>query len=61
MRVGDLVRYRNHVDHTDAHIGLVLQVEGDPAKRGTVPYRVRWMDHSVTQRDWYGEEELVKL
>jgi len=60
MKVGDLVRYRHH-GHRRIEVGLVIGIESNRAKAGRVPYRVRWVDHCISERDWYSEEELIKL
>ena len=60
MIVGDLVKYynpaRNNLSPTV--VGIVLEVI-DLSRR--CPYRVRWLDHSDSERDWYMKEELAKL
>ena len=60
MKVGDLVRYR--FEHEDRRlVGIILQI--DPPIEGFVslPYQVRWTDHTNSQRDWYDLEELVLI
>ena len=56
MKVGDLVSYRK----LDL-VGIVLEVEKDPARANWMPYRVRWVDHNSSQRDWYSKDELFFL
>ena len=59
MKVGDLVQYW-HTDHYGVNVGIVIQVDRDHIE-SPVPYKVRWTDHSDSERDWYREDELVKL
>ena len=42
--------------------GLEIDKEGDDSLDAALsPYRVRWVDHTESIRDWYGEQELTKL
>ena len=61
MKVGDLVRYQNDA-YPSKHIGVVIKVEyEEPKELSFAPYKVRWTDHANSERDWYREDELVKL
>ena len=63
MNPGDLVRYWLRV-HERIDIGIVIEVDhcGDGSVDASLaPYRVRWVDHTNSERDWYREDELVKL
>ena len=63
MKVGDLVKYQEkywHPGECEPLLGLVLATDS----RGfssACPIRVRWVNHNYSQRDWYAEEELVKV
>ena len=56
MRVGDLVKYRDQFTSRRL-IGVILQVENDEGFACS-PYRVRWTDHTESQRNWYDLGEL---
>ena len=61
MKVGDLVKYFNP-GYQSWLVGIILEVdkEGDGSLDAALsPYRVRWVDHTVSSRDWYGEQELI--
>ena len=63
MKVGDLVKYFNSA-YPSRLVGIILEIdkEGDGSLDAALsPYRVRWVDHTESIRDWYGEQELVKL
>ena len=63
MKVGDLVRYFNSA-YPSRLVGIILEIdkEGDGSLDAALsPYRVRWTDHIESMREWYGEQELVKL
>ena len=67
MKVGDLVRYFNSA-YPSRLVGVILEIdkEGGREYGGSLdaalsPYRVRWLDHTESMRDWYGEQELAKL
>ena len=61
MKVGDLVMYSNTA-YPSKHIGIVIEVEySEPKELSFAPYKVRWTDHDVSERDWYREDELAKL
>ena len=61
MKVGDLVKYsyRNRCA-MKPEVGIIIQVDFDHAI-SPQPYKVRWSDHGDSERDWYREDELVKL
>ena len=59
MEVGDLVRYW-HLGHNRIDVGIVIKVDHSRCQLQN-PYKVRWSDHSDSERDWYREDELVKL
>ena len=63
MKVGDLVEYIPYYLCPETAIrGLVLQVEGQPECYGnTCNIRVRWFDHTDSQRDWYAQQELTVI
>ena len=56
MKVGSLVKYNNKYT-TECLVGIVLGIDTDPDH----PYHIRWTDHTDSQRDWYGLEELILL
>lgn len=58
MVVGSLVRYKNKYTSEDL-IGIVLAVHSIAAD--WCPYKVRWLDHTPSQRDWYEATELELL
>ena len=60
MKPGDLVEYVPYYLSPETAIrGLVLQVEGHPEDyNNTCNIRVRWFDHTNSQRDWYNQKEL---
>ena len=61
MKVGDLVRYFNSA-YPSRLVGIILEIdkEGDGSLDAALsPYRVRWVDHTESTRDWYGEQELA--
>jgi len=62
MKVGDLVTYRNSAYPSRA-IGMVTAVNvctlGD--EYIAYPYRIRWTDHTKSNRDWYHESEIALL
>ena len=59
MRVGDLVRY--WLDPLSRDVGIIVKTDFDHVA-SPVPYKVRWTDnHEVGNREWFREEELVKL
>ena len=57
MQVGDLVRYCIPSGGR-IPVGLVIAIDRDTNPR--LPYRVRWTDHTASERDWYGPRELVR-
>ena len=67
MKPGDLVQYVPSAieafDNPFIHYGLVLKVDDQPAgyKRDVCNIRVRWFDHTDSQRDWYAQEELTVI
>jgi len=58
VKVGDLVRYCIPSGGRTP-IGLVVETDHDINPK--LPYKVRWTDHTSSERDWYGKRELVKL
>ncbi len=61
MKVGDLVKYFNP-GYQSRLVGIILEIdkEGDGSLDAALsPYRVRWVDHTESTRDWYGEQELI--
>ena len=61
MKVGDLVKYFNP-GYQSRLVGIILEIdkEGDGSPNAALsPYRVRWVDHTESTRDWYGEQELI--
>ena len=62
MRVGNLVRYNDKYTsvYPNSLIGVILEVEQDDGFASS-PYRVRWIDHTTSQRDWYAMDELTLL
>jgi len=60
VKVGDLVRPAGACP--PRYIGVVIKVEyEEPKELSYAPYKVRWTDHAGSKRDWYRENELVKL
>ena len=57
MKVGDLVRYCIPSGGR-VPVGLVIAVDREINPK--LPYKVRWTDHTASERDWYGKCELVK-
>ena len=44
------------------HIGIVIETEyEDDPGLSFAPYKVRWTNHAGSERDWYREDELIKL
>ena len=61
VKVGDLVQYSYFFKRpSQPEVGIVIQVDHDHV-HSPVPYKVRWTDHTDSERDWYREDELVKL
>ena len=65
MKVGDLVRYHHRGIasgriYSGIDIGIIVMVDFNHVY-SPVPYKVRWADHSNSERDWFREDELVKL
>lgn len=60
MKVGDLVRYWYDETIALGSVGIIVMVDFDHIYSPT-PYKVRWSDHSDSERNWYREDELVKL
>ncbi len=60
MKVGDLVRYHYISDQNLVEVGIIIMVDFDHAL-SPVPYKVRWTDHADSERDWFREDELIKL
>ena len=59
MKPGDLVEYIPFSLRPQPVRGLVLQVDDQPdGYDNTCNIRVRWFDHTDSQRDWYAQEEL---
>jgi len=64
VKVGELVQY--YIAH-ECHCPVGIIVEIDPCDddpdcpASLVPYKVRWSGHTDSERDWYREDELVKL
>ena len=63
MQVGELVQYCIP-SAWRRPVGVIVEI--DPCGDGSIdaslaPYKVRWSDHTVSERDWYREDELVKL
>ena len=62
MKPGDLVEYVPYYLSPETAIrGLVLQVEGQPSGLETCNIRVRWFDHTSSQRNWYAQQELTVI
>ena len=63
MKVGDLVRYFNSA-YPSMLIGIILEIDDVGDGSGYMPsspYRVRWIDHTESTRDWYGKLELTRI
>lgn len=61
MKVGDLVQYLyRNTSPSKPEVGIIIQVDHDHI-HSPVPYKVRWTDHGDSERDWFREDELVKL
>tara|TARA_Y100000310_G_scaffold334535_1_gene414547 strand:+ start:503 stop:709 length:207 start_codon:yes stop_codon:yes gene_type:complete len=61
MKIGDLVRYQNDA-YPSKHIGVVIKVEYEEQRAlSFAPYKVRWTNHCISERDWYAEEELTRI
>jgi hypothetical protein len=58
MIVGSLVKYKNKYTSEDL-IGIILEICYEAAD--WCPYKVRWVDHTSSQRDWYQARELELL
>ena len=63
MKPGDLVEYIPYYLSPETAIrGLVLQVDDQPdGYDNTCNIRVRWFDHTNSQRDWYAQQELTVI
>lgn len=62
MKPGDLVEYIPFSLRPQPVRGLVLQVDDQPdGYDNTCNIRVRWFDHTDSQRDWYAQEELTVI
>ncbi len=61
MKLGSLVKYSDkYTADPNGLIGVILEVEHDDGF-ASLPYRVRWIDHTISQRDWYAMDELILL
>ena len=61
MKVGDLVWYDNDA-YPSKNIGVVIKIEYERDRSlSFAPYRVRWTNHHISERDWYGEKELTRI
>ena len=58
VRVGDLVKY---CIPSGGRIPIGLIIAIDQNMNPKLPYKVRWTDHSDSERDWYRKDELVPL
>ena len=58
MKVGELVQYCIPSGGR-IPVGVIIAIE--PIMNPRLPYRVRWSDHTGSERDWYGPRELVRL
>ena len=56
VKVGDLVKYCIPSGGR-VPVGLVIAIDQDINPK--LPYKVRWTDHTVSERDWYAQHELV--
>ncbi len=66
MKVGDLVRFWLTSANTSKGIGkagIVTAVSDDRCSDNFIlaSIKVRWTDHSDSEREWYRKDELVKL
>ena len=62
MKPGDLVEYIPFSLRPQPVRGLVLQVDDQPGGYdNTCNIRVRWFDHTDSQRDWYAQQELAVI
>ena len=61
IQVGDLVRYQSKPGVPIKKVGIVLDRDDQHDDLGEVYFRVKWMDHSSTTRNWYRALELRKL
>lgn len=59
MKVGDLVKYWALGGSVGIVLGIAEEREGEYFDIGSV--KVRWTDHSDSERDWYRKDELVPL
>ncbi len=59
MKVGDLVKYWALGGEVGIVVGIAKERERDNFIIGSV--KVRWTDHSDSERDWYRKDELVPL
>jgi len=60
VKVGDLVRFYCKATNSSVLLGVLLNIDladhlGHPTTYG---YRVRWLNHTTSQRDWYQLAEL---
>lgn len=63
MKVGDLVKYQEkywHPRRAVVQAGVVLAVNNNYPEEAC-PIRVRWTNHTDSERDWYAEEELTRI
>ncbi len=61
MKVGDLVKYKSHYVKLDKPmVGCIIKIDSTAIGEKS-PYKVRWIDHTDSTRDWYGKEELICL
>ena len=65
MKPGDLAQYvPSAIEAFDSpfiHYGLVLRVDDQHGLSHTCNIRVRWFDHTDSQRDWYAQQELTVI
>ena len=62
MKPGDLVEYIPcYLSPETAIRGLVLRVDDQHGLSHTCNIRVRWFDHTDSQRDWYAQQELAVI
>jgi hypothetical protein len=55
LSVGDLIRYRS-LNGSNKSYGVILEVQ--PTPRGTMHYRVHWIDNGV--ESYYSNLEIEK-